>query len=93
MPTPAAILRTSLEKHNDTFESLLKLIPPQYYIVNEETEAQVCKIGTEPPPILLISFHLVFQVASKYQKHSKKQKAPKQAIKEASKKAKREKVR
>jgi hypothetical protein len=34
-----------------------------------------------------------YQAASKYQKHSKKQKAPKQAIKEASKKAKREKVR
>ncbi|KAJ7259588.1 surfeit locus protein 6-domain-containing protein [Mycena haematopus] len=32
------------------------------------------------------------QVASKYKKHSKKQKAPKQAIKEASKKAKREKL-
>ncbi|KAI0074356.1 hypothetical protein K474DRAFT_1665552 [Panus rudis PR-1116 ss-1] len=32
------------------------------------------------------------QAASKYQKHSKKQKAPKQAIKEASKKAKREKL-
>jgi hypothetical protein len=35
----------------------------------------------------------VDQAASKYQKHSKKQKAPKQAIKEASKKAKREKAR
>jgi hypothetical protein len=33
-----------------------------------------------------------FQAASKYQKHSKKQKAPKQAIKEASKKAKLDKV-
>ncbi|KAF4613328.1 hypothetical protein D9613_010807 [Agrocybe pediades] len=71
MPTPASVLRASLEKHNDTFESLLKLIPAQYYIVNEETEEQA---------------------ASKYQKHSKKQKAPKQAIKEASKKAKREKL-
>ncbi|KAF8965797.1 surfeit locus protein 6-domain-containing protein [Flammula alnicola] len=71
MSTPAATLRASLEKHNDTFESLLKLIPAQYYIVNEETEEQA---------------------ASKYQKHSKKQKAPKQAIKEASKKAKREKL-
>ncbi len=33
------------------------------------------------------------QYASKYQKNSKKQKAPKQAIKEASKKAKKDKVR
>ncbi|KAJ3514821.1 hypothetical protein NLJ89_g2151 [Agrocybe chaxingu] len=38
MPTPAAVLRASLEKHNDTFESLLKLIPAQYYIVNDDTE-------------------------------------------------------
>lgn len=41
MPTPSATLRASLEKHNDTFESLLKLIPAQYYIVNDETEEQV----------------------------------------------------
>lgn len=37
--------------------------------------------------------HHAVQIASKYQKNSKKQKAPKQAIKEASKKAKRDKVR
>ncbi|KAG5643418.1 hypothetical protein DXG03_000962 [Asterophora parasitica] len=70
MPTAVATLRASLEKHNDTFESLLKLIPAKYYIVQDQTEEQ----------------------ASKYQKHSKKQKAPKQAIKEASKKAKRDKL-
>ncbi|TFK65005.1 hypothetical protein BDN72DRAFT_801631 [Pluteus cervinus] len=69
MPTPAATLRASLEAHNDTFESLLKLIPPQYYLAPDED-----------------------QIASKYQKHSKKQKAPKQAIKEASRKAKRDKL-
>jgi len=71
MPTPAAVLRASLERHNDAFESLLRLIPAQYYIVNDETEEQA---------------------ASKYQKHSKKQNAPRQAIKEATKKAKRNKV-
>ena len=71
MPTPTAVLQASLERHNDVFESLLKLIPAQYYIVNDETEDQL---------------------ASKYQKHSKKRKAPKQAIKEASKKAKLDKV-
>lgn len=70
MPTPAATLRASLEKHNDAFESLLKLIPAKYYIVQDQSEEQ----------------------ASKYQKHIKKKKAPKQAIKEASKKAKREKL-
>ena len=41
MPTPTETLRASLEKHNDTFESLLKLIPAQYYIIDEEGEEQV----------------------------------------------------
>ena len=44
MPTPTAVLRASLERHNDVFESLLKLIPAQYYIVNDETEDQVWQI-------------------------------------------------
>lgn len=43
MPTPTADLRASLEKHNDVFESLLKLIPAQFYIVNDETEDKVWK--------------------------------------------------
>ncbi|KAF5366140.1 hypothetical protein D9757_010951 [Collybiopsis confluens] len=64
----AATLTSSLERHNDTFENLLKLIPAKYYFVQEE------------------------QLASKFQKNTKKQKAPKQAIKEASKKAKRDKL-
>ncbi|KAF7365062.1 hypothetical protein MVEN_00377400 [Mycena venus] len=71
MPTSSSVLQASLESHNETFESLLKLIPAKYYLPLEQTEEQA---------------------ASKYQKHSKKQKAPKQAIKEASKKAKREKL-
>ncbi|KAF9461795.1 surfeit locus protein 6-domain-containing protein [Collybia nuda] len=71
MPTASSTLKASLERHNDTFESLLRLIPAKYYIVSEQTEEQA---------------------ASKYQKNSKKQKAPKQAIKEASKKAKRDKL-
>jgi hypothetical protein len=41
MPTSAAELKASLEKHNATFESLLKLIPAKYYLVQEETEEQV----------------------------------------------------
>ena len=68
MPSPATVLRASLERHNDAFESLLRLIPAQYYFVNNETEEQA---------------------ASKYQEHSKKQNAPKQATKEATKEAKR----
>jgi len=41
MPTPIPTLRASLERHNDAFESLLKLIPAQYYIVNDASEEQV----------------------------------------------------
>ncbi|KDQ56616.1 hypothetical protein JAAARDRAFT_179189 [Jaapia argillacea MUCL 33604] len=71
MPTPPSTLLTSLEKHNETFENLLKLIPPKFYFIHEQSEEQA---------------------ASKYQKHSRKEKAPKQAIKEASKKARKEKL-
>ena len=56
MPSAAAVLRASLERHNDAFESLPRLIPAQYYIANDETEEQA---------------------ASKYQKHGRKENAPK----------------
>ncbi|KAK1227139.1 hypothetical protein PQX77_009879 [Marasmius sp. AFHP31] len=69
--TTTTTLRTSLERHNDTFEGLLKLIPARHYLVQELTDEQI---------------------ASKFQKNSKKQKAPKQAIKEASKKARKDKL-
>ncbi|KAF5339153.1 hypothetical protein D9611_011199 [Ephemerocybe angulata] len=59
IPTPANLLRTSLEQHNETFENLLKLIPAQYYIVNEQKMEE--------------------QMATKFQKHSKKQKGVKHA--------------
>lgn len=43
MPTtPISDIKSSLERHNDTFETLLKLIPAKYYIVQELTEEQVC---------------------------------------------------
>ncbi|KAI0827371.1 surfeit locus protein 6-domain-containing protein [Trametes gibbosa] len=71
MPTPTAVLQESLEKHNEAFESLLKLIPAKYYLVPDDVDDEL---------------------ASKYMKNSKKHKAPKQAIKEASKKAKKEKL-
>ncbi|KAI9438356.1 surfeit locus protein 6-domain-containing protein [Lactarius indigo] len=64
-------LRASLEKHNQTFESLLSLIPAKYYLPQDDEDQQG---------------------ASKYHKNKKKQQAPKQAIKEASKKARREKL-
>ena len=34
-------LQASLEKHNEAFESLLKLIPAKYYLVQDDAEAQV----------------------------------------------------
>ena len=40
MPTATSVLQASLEKHNEAFESLLKLIPAKYYLVNEDAEAQ-----------------------------------------------------
>ncbi|KZP01689.1 hypothetical protein CALVIDRAFT_559490 [Calocera viscosa TUFC12733] len=64
-----AVIRQSLERHNEAFSNLLKLIPPRYYIVEDKDE-----------------------VASKWQKNTKKQKMPKQDVKEATKKAKRAKL-
>ncbi|EJF61728.1 SURF6-domain-containing protein [Dichomitus squalens LYAD-421 SS1] len=40
MPTATSVLQESLERHNEVFESLLKLIPAKYYLVHEDTEAQ-----------------------------------------------------
>ncbi|KAG6330126.1 hypothetical protein ID866_8964 [Astraeus odoratus] len=72
MPTPADVLCSSIEAHNDTFEALLRLIPPKYYLVkDEDTDGMT---------------------GNKFAKHSKKQKAPKQPVKEAAKKARREKL-
>jgi hypothetical protein len=36
MPTSVDVLRASIEAHNDTFEALLRLIPPKYYLVKDE---------------------------------------------------------
>jgi hypothetical protein len=91
MPTPSAVLQNSLEQHNATFESLLRLIPAKYYLVREEPEEQVREYFTRKT-VKFTSISRSLQAASKYQKHKKKTKAPKQAIKEASKKAKHEKV-
>jgi hypothetical protein len=43
MPTSPAELQSSLERHNATFESLLSLIPPKYYIINDGADDQACK--------------------------------------------------
>ncbi|ETW77476.1 hypothetical protein HETIRDRAFT_327684 [Heterobasidion irregulare TC 32-1] len=72
MPTSAAALHASLEKHNATFESLLRLIPAKFYLVQDDGDDQVR--------------------SSKYHKNKRNKQAPKQAIKEASKKARREKL-
>ena len=97
MPTSPADLQSSLERHNAAFESLLKLIPPKYYIVNDAPDDQVFifyfYFSIMPTGIYHLNFFLALsQGSSKYQKNSKKQKAPKQAVKEATKKAKRDKV-
>lgn len=42
MPTPASVLRESLEKCNETFETLLSLIPAKYYIMRDDNDDQVC---------------------------------------------------
>ncbi|KAI0031757.1 surfeit locus protein 6-domain-containing protein, partial [Vararia minispora EC-137] len=39
MPTPPSTLRASLEAHNATFESLLRLIPAKYYLVHDDAPA------------------------------------------------------
>ena len=89
MPTPPEVLRDSLARHNATFETLLQFIPAQYYIV-EDNEDLVsvwsCFLGFRNSNMVLRKGN------AKYQKNRKKEKAPKQAIKEASKKAKRDKV-
>ncbi|KZV71228.1 hypothetical protein PENSPDRAFT_413348 [Peniophora sp. CONT] len=71
MATSTSSLLASLQAHNDTFESLLRLIPAKYYLVQDDVDAQG---------------------VSKYHKNKKKQAAPKQAIKDATKKAKRERL-
>lgn len=47
MPTSPAVLQSSLERHNATFESLLKLIPPKYYIVNDGPNDQARAFFTD----------------------------------------------
>jgi hypothetical protein len=44
MPTTTSILQASLEKHNQTFETLLSLIPAKYYLVRDgdDNNDQVC---------------------------------------------------
>lgn len=41
MPTPTAVLQESLEKHNEAFESLLKLIPAKFYLVPDDVDDEV----------------------------------------------------
>jgi hypothetical protein len=90
MPTATSVLRASLEKHNETFETLLSLIPAKFYLARDDNNDQVRSI-------VLLSVHTVptlqSQGTSRYHKNKKVKQAPKQAIKEASKKARREKVR
>ncbi|KZS99448.1 uncharacterized protein LAESUDRAFT_733111 [Laetiporus sulphureus 93-53] len=40
MATSTLTLRSSLEKHNATFQTLLKLIPAKYYLMQDDSEEQ-----------------------------------------------------
>ena len=81
-------MQASIEKHNETFEKLLSMIPTRYYVVTEEDEDRVCRLRLySSMPLCSIDE----QIANKFKKHSKKSNAS-QASKEASKKAKRDKV-
>jgi 60S ribosome biogenesis protein Rrp14 len=88
MPTATSILRESLEKHNETFETLLSFIPASYYLLYDDNSDHVC-FHCLPHRVYSI---LLPQGASRYHKNKKMRYAPKQAIKEASKKARREKA-
>jgi hypothetical protein len=41
MPTTTSVLRSSLEKHNETFETLLSLIPAKFYLARDDNNDQV----------------------------------------------------
>jgi len=41
MPTATSVLRASLEKHNETFETLLSLIPAKFYLPRDDNNDQV----------------------------------------------------
>lgn len=44
MPTAPPVLRASLEKHNETFETLLSLIPAKFYLPRDDNNDQVSLI-------------------------------------------------
>ena len=44
MPTATSVLRSSLEKHNETFENLLSLIPAKFYLARDDNNDQVGSI-------------------------------------------------
>ena len=44
MPTTTSVLRPSLEKHNETFETLLSLIPARFYLARDDDNGQVGRI-------------------------------------------------
>lgn len=41
MPTTTSGLRPSLENHNETFETLLSLIPAKFYLARDDNNDQV----------------------------------------------------
>lgn len=47
MTTSMTVLQESLERHNDTFETLLKLIPAKYYLAKDPDDQVGQKIMLE----------------------------------------------
>jgi len=83
MPTATTTLRASLERHNDTFESLLRLIPAQYYIVNEETEEQVSFLSKLIPEFLRHRSSGCFKIPEAQQETKDTQAGHKRGLKES----------
>ncbi|TFY75307.1 hypothetical protein EWM64_g8706 [Hericium alpestre] len=89
MPTPLPTLQASIQAHNETFESLLRLIPARFYLpFHDDGDDQVRRDRS----VSDMSIVLTFRQPSKYHKNKKSQQGPKQAIKEATRKARREKL-
>ncbi|KAF9161842.1 surfeit locus protein [Actinomortierella ambigua] len=83
-------LEERIKAHGCQFESLLKTIPAQYYITKELSEEEEACFYTHPWSLRRLKPHY-HGCNSKYQ-HNKKRLAPKQEIKERTKKAKKAKL-
>lgn len=72
MTTPAATLRASLERHNEEFESLLKLIPARFYLV-QDNEEQVCVSGLSGSSFVQCFCSVCIEVSETQEKQERRQ--------------------